>query len=42
MVAGLTVPKVATALGKTVGAVKALRQRGLAALAEVLNLRSSY
>jgi RNA polymerase sigma factor (sigma-70 family) len=42
MVAGLTAPEVATVLGKTVGAVKALRHRGLAALAEVLDLRSSY
>jgi RNA polymerase sigma factor (sigma-70 family) len=41
MVVGLTVPEVATALGKTVGQVKALRHRGLAALAEVLGLRSS-
>ena len=42
MVAGLTTPEVATALGKTVGEVKALRHRGLAALARVLDLRSSY
>jgi RNA polymerase sigma factor (sigma-70 family) len=42
MVAGLTVPEVATALGKTVGVVKALRHRGLAALAGILDLRSSY
>jgi RNA polymerase sigma factor (sigma-70 family) len=42
MVAGLTAPEVATALGKTVGVVKALRHRGLAALAGVLDLRSSY
>jgi RNA polymerase sigma factor (sigma-70 family) len=38
MVVGLTAPEVATALGKTIGAVKALRKRGLAALAEVLDL----
>jgi RNA polymerase sigma factor (sigma-70 family) len=42
MVVGLSVPEVATAVGKTVGEVKALRHRGLAALAEVLDLRSSY
>jgi RNA polymerase sigma factor (sigma-70 family) len=42
MVAGLTAPEVATALDKTVGEVKALRDRGLAALARVLSLRSSY
>jgi RNA polymerase sigma-70 factor (ECF subfamily) len=38
MVAGLTAPEVATALGKTVGQVKALRHRGLAALAGVLDV----
>jgi RNA polymerase sigma factor (sigma-70 family) len=42
MVAGLTAPEVAGIVGKTIGQVKALRQRGLAALAEVLGLRSSY
>jgi RNA polymerase sigma factor (sigma-70 family) len=42
MVAGLTAPEVAAIVGKTIGQVKALRQRGLAALAEVLDLRSSY
>jgi DNA-directed RNA polymerase specialized sigma24 family protein len=42
MVVGLTAPEVATALGKTVGEVKALHHRGLAALAAVLDLRSSY
>jgi RNA polymerase sigma factor (sigma-70 family) len=42
MVAGLTTPEVAAALGKTVGEVKALRHRGLAALARVLDFRSSY
>jgi RNA polymerase sigma factor (sigma-70 family) len=42
MVAGLTTPEVAAALGKTVGEVKALRHRGLAALAGVLDFRSSY
>jgi RNA polymerase sigma factor (sigma-70 family) len=36
MVVGLTAPEVATALGKTVGEVKALRHRGLAGLARVL------
>jgi RNA polymerase sigma factor (sigma-70 family) len=41
MVAGLTIPEVATALGKTVGEVKALRHRGLASLARVLGRRSS-
>ena len=40
MVAGLTAPEVATALGKTVGAVKALRHRGLASLTRGLGLRS--
>jgi RNA polymerase sigma factor (sigma-70 family) len=38
MVAGLTAPEVAAALGKTVGEVKALRHRGLAALARGLGL----
>jgi RNA polymerase sigma factor (sigma-70 family) len=42
MVSGLTAPEVAAALGKTVREVKALRHRGLAALAGVLDLRSSY
>jgi DNA-directed RNA polymerase specialized sigma24 family protein len=42
MVAGLTAPEVAAIVGKTIGQVKALRQRGLAALAEVLDLESSY
>jgi len=42
VVAGLTAPEVAAIVGKTVGEVKALRHRGLAALAEVLDLRSSY
>jgi hypothetical protein len=42
MVAGLTAPEVATALGKTVGAVKALRHRGLARLTRVLGLRSLH
>jgi RNA polymerase sigma factor (sigma-70 family) len=41
MVAGLTAPEVATALGKTVGEVKALRHRGLAGLARVLGRQSS-
>jgi DNA-directed RNA polymerase specialized sigma24 family protein len=42
MVAGLTAPEVAAALGKTVGEVKALCHRALAALAGVLDLPSSY
>jgi DNA-directed RNA polymerase specialized sigma24 family protein len=37
MVAGLTASEVATALGKTVGQVKALRHRGLAGLAGALS-----
>jgi RNA polymerase sigma factor (sigma-70 family) len=41
MVAGLTAPEVATALGKTIGAVKALRHRGMASLARILGLRKS-
>jgi RNA polymerase sigma factor (sigma-70 family) len=41
MVAGLSASEVATALGKTVGQVKALRHRGLAGLAGALNLWSS-
>jgi len=41
MVAGLTAPEVATALGKTVGAVKALRHRGMASLARILGLQSA-
>jgi DNA-directed RNA polymerase specialized sigma24 family protein len=41
MVAGLTVPEVATALGKTVGEVKALRHRGLVSLTRGLGLGSS-
>jgi DNA-binding NarL/FixJ family response regulator len=40
MVAGLTVPEVATALGKTVGEVKALHHRALAGLARVLGSRN--
>jgi DNA-directed RNA polymerase specialized sigma24 family protein len=40
LVAGLTAPEVATALGMTVGKVKALRHRGQANLARVLGLRS--
>jgi RNA polymerase sigma factor (sigma-70 family) len=40
LVAGLTAPEVATALGMTVGQVKALRHRGQANLARVLGLRS--
>jgi RNA polymerase sigma factor (sigma-70 family) len=42
MVAGLTAPEVATALGKTVNTVKALRHRGLARLTRVLGLRSLH
>jgi RNA polymerase sigma-70 factor (ECF subfamily) len=38
--AGLTAPEVATALGKTTGAVKALQHRGLASLARALGLRT--
>jgi RNA polymerase sigma factor (sigma-70 family) len=41
MVAGLSAPEVATALGKTIGAVKTLRHRGMASLARILGLRSS-
>jgi DNA-directed RNA polymerase specialized sigma24 family protein len=41
MVAGLTAPEVAAIVGKTIGQVKALRQRGLASLAEVLGRQSS-
>jgi RNA polymerase sigma factor (sigma-70 family) len=40
LVAGLTAPEVATALGMTVGQVKAVRHRGRANLARVLGLRS--
>jgi RNA polymerase sigma-70 factor (ECF subfamily) len=36
MAAGLTAPEVAVVVGKTTGAVRALRHRGLAALARVL------
>ncbi len=36
MAAGLTAPEVAAVVGKTTGAVKALRRRGLAGLARVL------
>ncbi len=39
MAAGLTAPEVATALGKTTGAVRALQHRGLASLARALGLR---
>jgi RNA polymerase sigma factor (sigma-70 family) len=35
---GLTAPEVAAALGKAIGAVKALQHRGLASLAQVLSL----
>jgi DNA-directed RNA polymerase specialized sigma24 family protein len=41
MVAGLSAPEVATALGKTLGEVKALRHRGMASLARILGLWSS-
>jgi DNA-directed RNA polymerase specialized sigma24 family protein len=41
MVAGLTAPEVATALGTTVGQVKALRHHGMASLARVLGLQSA-
>jgi RNA polymerase sigma-70 factor, ECF subfamily len=40
MAGGLTAPEVATIVGKTTGAVKALQHRGLASLARVLGLRS--
>ena len=40
MAAGLTAPEVAEILGKTTGAVKALKHRGLASLARVLGLQS--
>ncbi|HEV2929787.1 MAG TPA: sigma-70 family RNA polymerase sigma factor [Propionibacteriaceae bacterium] len=40
MAGGMTAPEVATLLGKTTGAVKALQHRGLASLARVLGLRS--
>jgi RNA polymerase sigma-70 factor, ECF subfamily len=38
MAAGLTAPEVAAVVGKTTGAVKALRHRGLASLARVLGV----
>jgi RNA polymerase sigma-70 factor (ECF subfamily) len=38
MAAGLTAPEVAAIVGKTTGAVKALRHRGLASLARVLGV----
>jgi RNA polymerase sigma factor (sigma-70 family) len=40
MAGGLTAPEVAAILGKTTGAVKALRHRGLASLTRVLGLRN--
>jgi DNA-directed RNA polymerase specialized sigma24 family protein len=40
VVAGLTTSEVATALGKTVNGVKALRHRGLSSLARVLGPQS--
>jgi len=40
MAAGLTIPEVAEILGKTTGAVKALKHRGLASLARMLGLQS--
>jgi RNA polymerase sigma factor (sigma-70 family) len=40
MAGGLTAPEVAAILGKTTGAVKALRHRGLASLTRILGLRS--
>jgi RNA polymerase sigma factor (sigma-70 family) len=40
MAGGLTAPEVATILGKTTGAVKALQHRGLASMERVLGLRS--
>jgi RNA polymerase sigma-70 factor, ECF subfamily len=42
MAGGLTAPEVATIVGKTTGAVKALQHRGLASLARVLGLRSPH
>jgi RNA polymerase sigma factor (sigma-70 family) len=41
MVAGLTTPEVAAAVGKSVGQVKALRHRGLASLARALGLHDA-
>jgi RNA polymerase sigma-70 factor (ECF subfamily) len=38
MAAGLTAPEVAVVVGKTTGAVRALRHRGLAGLARVLGV----
>jgi RNA polymerase sigma-70 factor, ECF subfamily len=40
MAAGLTAPEVAAIVGKTTGAVKALRHRGVASLARVLGVTS--
>ena len=40
MAGGLTAPEVAAILGKTTGAVKALRHRGLASLTRMLGLRN--
>jgi DNA-directed RNA polymerase specialized sigma24 family protein len=40
VVAGLTTSEAATALGKTVSGVKALRHRGLSSLARVLGPQS--
>jgi len=40
MAGGMTAPEVATILGKTTGAVKALQHRGLASMGRVLGLRS--
>jgi RNA polymerase sigma factor (sigma-70 family) len=40
MAGGLTAPEVAAILGKTTGAVKALRHRGLASLTRALGLRN--
>jgi DNA-directed RNA polymerase specialized sigma24 family protein len=42
VVARLSAAEVATALGKTIGEVKALRHRGLAALTGVLDLPGSF
>jgi RNA polymerase sigma factor (sigma-70 family) len=42
MVSRLTAPEVATAVGKTTGAVKALQHRGLASLAQVLGPPSPH
>jgi RNA polymerase sigma factor (sigma-70 family) len=42
MAAGMTIPEVAAALGKTTGAVKSLQHRARASLARALGLRSPH